>query len=116
MQTELMGKRLELLSELVPRAGVIAHLVNPTNPSAERRMRDVQEAARAKGVTLSTLKAESESDIDAAFSSLAQMQAGALVVTPTRSSPAGARRSWRSRRAMLFRRSLDGARPPRPEV
>jgi putative ABC transport system substrate-binding protein len=82
MQTELMGKRLELLSELVPRAGVIAHLVNPTNPSAERRMRDVQEAARAKGVTLSTLKAESESDIDAAFASLAQLQAGALVVDP----------------------------------
>jgi putative tryptophan/tyrosine transport system substrate-binding protein len=82
MQTELMGKRLELLSELVPRAGVIAHLVNPTNPSAERRMRNVQEVARAKGVALSTLKAESESDIDAAFASLAQLQAGALVVDP----------------------------------
>jgi putative tryptophan/tyrosine transport system substrate-binding protein len=81
MQTELKGKRLELLSELVP-PGVIAHLVNPTNPSAERRMRNVQEVARAKGVALSTLKAESESDIDAAFASLAQLQAGALVVDP----------------------------------
>jgi putative ABC transport system substrate-binding protein len=82
MQTELMGKRLELISELVPRAGVIAHLVNPTNPSAERRMRNVQEAAGARGVALSTLKAESESDLDAAFASLAQLQAGALVVDP----------------------------------
>jgi putative ABC transport system substrate-binding protein len=82
MNTELMAKRLELLSELVPQAGVIAHLVNPTNPSAERRIRDVQEAARAKGVKLPTLKASTESEIDAAFASLAQLQAGALVVDP----------------------------------
>jgi len=45
-------------------------------------MQDVQEAARAKGMTLSTLKAESESDIDAAFASLAQLQAAALLVDP----------------------------------
>ena len=46
---ELKPKRLELLSELVPQARVIALLVNPNNPNAERIMRDVQEAARAKG-------------------------------------------------------------------
>src|SRR5260370_16053871 len=50
MSTELMPKRLELLSELVPQAGVIALLVNPNNPAAERIMRDLQEAARAKGL------------------------------------------------------------------
>jgi putative tryptophan/tyrosine transport system substrate-binding protein len=49
LDVELMQKRLELLSELVPQAGVIALLVNPNNPNAERVMRDVQEAARAKG-------------------------------------------------------------------
>jgi len=49
MTTELMPKRLELLSELVPQAGVIALLVNPNNPSTEAMIRDVQEAARAKG-------------------------------------------------------------------
>jgi putative ABC transport system substrate-binding protein len=82
MQTELMAKRLELLSELVPKAGVIAHLVNPTNPVAERRIRDVREAARAKGVELPILKASTESEIDAAFASLAQLQARALVIDP----------------------------------
>lgn len=82
MQTELMAKRLELLSELVPKAGVIAHLVNPTNPVAERRIRDVQEAARAKGVELPILKASTESEIDAAFASLAQLQARAFVIDP----------------------------------
>ena len=80
MNTELMPKRLELLSELVPQARVIALLVNPDNVSAERRIRDVQEAARARGVQLPIRKARTESEIDAAFASFAQLQAGALVV------------------------------------
>jgi putative ABC transport system substrate-binding protein len=46
---ELMPKRLELLSDLAPHARVIALLLNPTNPNAERIIADVQEAARAKG-------------------------------------------------------------------
>jgi ABC-type uncharacterized transport system substrate-binding protein len=47
-----MPKRLELLSELVPRAGVIALLVNPNDANAVRIISDVQEAARAKGIKL----------------------------------------------------------------
>jgi putative tryptophan/tyrosine transport system substrate-binding protein len=77
---ELTPKRLELLSELVPQAGVIALLVNPNNASSERFIRDVQEAARVKGVQLTILKAGSASEIDAAFASLIQLHAGALVV------------------------------------
>ncbi len=77
---ELLPKRLELLSELVPQAGVIALLVNPNNPNAERAMRDVQEAARAKGVQLHILKAGTESEVDAAFATLVELHAGALVV------------------------------------
>jgi putative tryptophan/tyrosine transport system substrate-binding protein len=80
MMTELNSKRLELLSELVPQARVITLLVNPNNPSAERTMRDVQEAARAKGVQLLILKAGTESEIDAAFASFVQQHAGALLV------------------------------------
>ena len=78
--SELTPKRLELLSELVPQAKVIALLVNPNNPGADPIMRDVQEAARAKGVQLPILKAGTESEIDAAFATLAQLHAGALVV------------------------------------
>jgi putative ABC transport system substrate-binding protein len=77
---ELHPKLLELITELVPRAGVIALLMNPNNPNAERVMRDVQEAARAKGVQLTIVKAGTESEIEAAFASLVQQQAGALVV------------------------------------
>jgi len=77
---ELNPKLLELLSELVPRASVIALLVNPNSSSTERIVGDVQEAARAKGVQLLVLKAGSETEIDAAFASIGEQKAGALLV------------------------------------
>jgi putative tryptophan/tyrosine transport system substrate-binding protein len=80
MLTELLPKRLELLSELVPDASVITLLVNPNNAHAESIIGTAQEAARAKGVQLVILKAGTESEIDAAFDALVQRQAGALLV------------------------------------
>ncbi len=77
---ELVPKRLELLAELVPQVRVIALLVNPDNPNAERIIEEAQEAARAKGLQLPILKAGTESEVDAAFATLVQRQAGALVV------------------------------------
>jgi len=77
---ELTVKRLELLSELVPRAGMFALLMNPTGPNAERIIPDAQEAARTKRLQLHVLKASSESEIDTAFAALVQLKAGALVV------------------------------------
>src|SRR5215831_13848729 len=55
LTVELMPKRLELVSELVPQPGVIALLVNPNNAISDRITRDVQEAARTKGVQLHIL-------------------------------------------------------------
>jgi putative ABC transport system substrate-binding protein len=80
MTGELTLKRLELLSELVPQAHVVALLVNPNNPSSERMMKLVQKAGPAKGVQVRVLKAGTENDIDLAFASLIQVQAGALLV------------------------------------
>jgi putative tryptophan/tyrosine transport system substrate-binding protein len=77
---ELTPKRLELLSELVPQAKVIALLVNPNNANAERTIGNMQEAARARGLQLAILKATTESEINAAFASLDQLHAGALIV------------------------------------
>jgi len=74
---ELMPKRLELLSELVPRARVVAMLMN------ERNIGDIEgmkQAARAKGVQLQILEAGTEGEIDAAFASLVRLHAGALLV------------------------------------
>jgi putative tryptophan/tyrosine transport system substrate-binding protein len=79
MAPELNPKRLELLSELVPQARVIALLVNPNNAVADSMIRGVEEAARAKGVQLLVLKAGTESEFDAAFATLVQAGAGALL-------------------------------------
>jgi putative ABC transport system substrate-binding protein len=81
MGVELGPKRLELLSELVPQAKVMALLVNPNNATAERITRDVQEAARTKGLQLAILKAGRDSEIDAAFATLVREHVGALVVS-----------------------------------
>jgi putative ABC transport system substrate-binding protein len=82
LTVELMAKRLELLSELVPQASAMVLLVNPNNENTERVVRDGQDAARAKGVQLTILKAATESEIDAAFAALGQLRAGALLVGP----------------------------------
>jgi putative ABC transport system substrate-binding protein len=79
INVELMPKRLQLISELVPQARVIALLLNPNSPSAERFIREVQEAARANGLQLRVLKASTESEIETAFATLAEVQAGALL-------------------------------------
>jgi len=80
MTTELMAKRLELLSELVPQARVIALLVNPNNEFSHTWIGTVQEAARAKGLQAPILKAATEGEIDAAFASLVQLRADGLVL------------------------------------
>ena len=79
---ELHPKRLELLSELVPQARVIALLVNPNSASAAARItREVQDAARTRGTQLPILKAATENEIDAAFATLHQLHADGLVVS-----------------------------------
>jgi putative ABC transport system substrate-binding protein len=79
---ELTPKRLELLTELDPRATVIALLVNPNDPRTEGLIKDMQEAARTKGLELQTFKARTEGEIDTAFATLVQAHAVALVVAP----------------------------------
>jgi putative tryptophan/tyrosine transport system substrate-binding protein len=82
LNVELGPKRLELLRELAPTTTVVALLVNPTNPNAESLSRDLKTAARTLGMQLHVLNASTESDIDAAFVTLTQLRAGALVIGP----------------------------------
>ena len=78
---ELTPKRLELLSELIPQAQVIALLVNSNNTAyTEPLISAAKQAARARGLQLPILKASSEAEIDTAFATLAQLYAGGLVV------------------------------------
>src|SRR5262249_32621914 len=78
---ELGPKRLELIHELLPTTSVLAVLINPTNPAADTISRDMQSAARTLGQTVHILNASTEGEIDIAFARLAQLQAGALLVT-----------------------------------
>jgi putative tryptophan/tyrosine transport system substrate-binding protein len=82
MTAEMVPKRFELVSELVPKAGVIALLVNPNNPLPEPVMRELQDAAQAKRLQLPIVKAATEAEIDAAFEALVQLHAGGLVLAP----------------------------------
>jgi putative ABC transport system substrate-binding protein len=78
--SELEAKKLGLLRELVPKAPLIAMLVNPTNPSAETDIEDVQKAAAAVGQQIFFLSATSERDIVTAFETVVQRHANALLV------------------------------------
>jgi len=68
----LTAKRLEMLHELVPAAKVVGYLVNPTNPSSQSELTDVQAAARALRLQLIVLNANDEREIDAAFANFSQ--------------------------------------------
>jgi putative ABC transport system substrate-binding protein len=80
MGVQLGPKRLELLHELIPTATVFALLVNPTTPVAETLSRDMQVAAGTLGLKLHILYASRESDFDAVFARLPQLQASGLVI------------------------------------
>jgi putative tryptophan/tyrosine transport system substrate-binding protein len=65
---------------MAPRASTIGMLVNPTNPDAEIETKDAQAAAQELGRKLLVVKASTENDIEAAFATLTEQGAGALVV------------------------------------
>ena len=103
LNIELHPKQLELLAELVPRAELIALLVNPTGPQTERIIRQAQETARAMRLQLHVLEASTESEIDRAFATLDQLYVDALV---SRSDP-----FFTSRREQLVARAARSAVP-----
>ena len=81
LDVELGPKRLELLRELVPKAGIVAVLVNPTDPvRAANISRAVETAAGTLGMQSKVLRASSDRDFDAVFASLLQMRADGLVI------------------------------------
>ena len=74
LAVQLVPKRLELLSELIPQARKFALLVNPKNGYSEPMIRDVQEAARAKGIELNVLSASGPDEIDDAFATFVNLR------------------------------------------
>jgi putative ABC transport system substrate-binding protein len=79
ISVELGAKRLGLLRELLPGAAPIAVLVDPKYPLTERFVSELRAAALAVGQQLIVLDVSSDREIETAFTTLVQREAGALV-------------------------------------
>jgi putative ABC transport system substrate-binding protein len=69
-----------LICKLLPTDATVAFLVNPNNPGAEVKTKEIRAAARSLGRQLHVVDARTEIEIDAAFGTLVQLRAGSLVV------------------------------------
>src|SRR5215472_4844266 len=81
LNTAVVGKRLELLHEMLPAARVFALLVNPSSAVGDVETKELNEAARALGVEVRILNAANENEIDTAFATLAKEPSVPLVVS-----------------------------------
>jgi putative ABC transport system substrate-binding protein len=79
LSPELVGKRLQLLKEAVPRISRVAVLSNPTIPSHALELREAEVAARSLKVQLQVLQARAPSDFASAFSAMTKDRAGGLI-------------------------------------
>ena len=80
VQSELVGKQLQLLKEVLPKVSRVALLGNPANPAYAPMVRHAQDATRALGVRLQLLGARDPSEIDSAFAAITTERAGAVVI------------------------------------
>ena len=81
ISASLTAKRLDIFRDLVPKATVIAVLVNPTSAQAPDQTRDAEETVRAMGLQIRVLNASSEGDFEQAFAALAGVLNAALLVS-----------------------------------
>ena len=79
---EVGPKWLQLLHEMVPNATSLALLINPSSPNlAQAQSRDLQAAARSRGLQLHVLQASADQDLDTAFGSVVRLGASGLVIS-----------------------------------
>jgi len=81
---DLLGKQLELLTQMVPTASRIAVLTNPANPSHVLEMREVQRVAQVLGVQLHVLEARNPDDLARVLATLPREEVQALLVNASR--------------------------------
>jgi putative tryptophan/tyrosine transport system substrate-binding protein len=82
MQTELSGKRLELLKEVAPNIALVAVIWNPTDPPAADMLRETEAAAQTLGLTLHAIEARSSAELDSAFKAVAAVRPDAFFPLP----------------------------------
>jgi putative ABC transport system substrate-binding protein len=83
VDTEIFGKQLQLLREVVPNVRRVAVLTNPASggPSHSLRMESVRNAARSLGLALQILEVREPGEFDAAFATMVKERAGALLLS-----------------------------------
>jgi putative ABC transport system substrate-binding protein len=79
---ELVGKRLELLKDIVPKLTRVAVLWRPEGDSSPLAWKESQLAARTLGLQLHSMEVRSSDDLDKAFEDATRARVGALIVTP----------------------------------
>ena len=80
LSEEVAPKRVEFAHELVPTATVIALVVNPTRPTTEAVTAASRAAAETLGLQFNVLHANTEAELDAAFTTFSQTRGGVLVI------------------------------------
>ena len=80
LRSELSGKRLELLKEIVPKLSRVAVLGSSTNPGNAQSLKEVELAARAIGVQLQYVDVRGPKDIETAFKEASKGRADAVLV------------------------------------
>jgi len=78
--TDIYPKRVQLLTELVPKATRIAGLFNMSNPALPPQWREVEKAARSRGIEPQLLDVRKVEDLEPAFDAAARQRADGLVV------------------------------------
>lgn len=81
---DLEGKRLELLTEVVPKLSSVAFLSNPANPFHATSEKQARAAARALHLKVEFFPVRAESEFDRAFLAISGRRPGALVMLADR--------------------------------
>jgi putative ABC transport system substrate-binding protein len=79
---ELSGKRLQLLTEIVPGLARVAVLSNPLNPSIALSVEQTKAAAQALGIETHVVEVQAPDKFESAFAAVTAAHAGALMVLP----------------------------------
>ena len=111
---ELAGRRIQLLTELVPGLARVAILSNPANQSHAGLVKQSQAAAQSLGIKIDVAGAPAPDSLENAFAAITAVRVGALIVCRTRCSLVNTLVSWRSRRRPTCRRSFRRSSPSRP--
>ena len=80
LSPELSGKRLQLLTEAIPRVSRMAVFWNPADPAKALELREIQATGQALGVQLQLLEVRGPEDFESAFAAMARDRAEALII------------------------------------